>query len=86
MRNLDPLESGILGFAACLHLIVPPLTLVIQTVKNLPAMQETRVQSLEREDSLEEELAAHSSIVWRISRTEVSGGLHSMGLQSLRHD
>ena len=41
--------------------------LVVQTVKNLPAMQETQVQSLGREDLLEKEMATHSSILaWRI--------------------
>ena len=38
-------------------------SLVAQTVKNLPAMQETRVQSLGREDSVEKEMATHSSIL-----------------------
>ena len=43
------------------------VSLVAQTVKNLPAVQETRVQSLGREDPLEEEMATHSSILaWRI--------------------
>ena len=54
-------------------------------VKNLPAMQETRVQSLSREDSLEKGMATHSSILaWGIPWTEELGGLHSMGSQ-LRH-
>ena len=45
-------------------------------------MQEARVQSLGREDPLEEEMAAHSSILaWRIPPTEVVGGLQSMGSQ-----
>ena len=45
-------------------------------VKNLPAMQETWVRSLGREDSLEKEMATHSSIlVWRIPWTEEPGGL-----------
>ena len=52
--------------------------------KNPPAMQEpqeTRVQSLGREDILEEGVATHSSILaWRIPRTEESGGLQSVGL------
>ena len=52
-------------------------------VKNLPAIQESRVQSLGWEDSLEKEMATHSSILaWEISRTEEPGGLQSMGLQS----
>ena len=54
-----------------------------QTVKNLPAMQETQVRSLDQKDPLEKELATHSSILaWRIPRTEEPGGLQSMGLQS----
>ena len=55
-------------------------SLVGQTVKNLPAMQETWVRSLGREDPLEKEMATHSSIfAWRIiSRTEEFGGLQSM--------
>ena len=51
-----------------------------QLVKNLPAMQETQVQSLGEEDPLEEEMATHSSILaWRIPWTEEAGGLYSMG-------
>ena len=50
-------------------------------VKNLPAMQETQVQSLGREDPLEEEMATHSSILaWRIPWTEEPGGLQSIGI------
>ena len=49
-----------------------------QMVKNLPAMGETRVQSLDREDPLEEEMATHSSILaWRIPWIEEPGGLQS---------
>ena len=56
-------------------------------VKNLPAMQETLVQSLSREDPLEKGMATHSSILaWRISWTEEPGRLQSMGLQKVRHD
>ena len=51
-----------------------------QTVKNLPTIQETRVQSLGVEDPLEEEMATHSRILaWRVAWTEESGGLQSMG-------
>ena len=58
-----------------------------QTVKNLPAMQETWVQSLGWEDPLEEDMATHSSILaWRIPWTEEPGGLQSMGLQRVRHE
>ena len=56
---------------------------VFQSVKNLPAMQETWVQSLGWEDPLEKGKATHSSILaWRIPWTEEPGGLQSMGLQS----
>ena len=62
-------------------------SLVAQRVKRLPIMQETQVQSLVREDPLEEEMTIHSSIlVWRIPWTEEPGGLQSMGLQRVRHD
>ena len=55
-------------------------------VKNLPAMQETLVQSLGCEDPLKEGMAAHSSILaWRIPWTEEPGGLQSIGLQRVRH-
>ena len=58
-----------------------------QRVKNLPAIQETHVQSLGQEDPLEEGMATHSSIlVWRIPRTEEPNGLYSMGLQRVGHD
>ena len=51
-----------------------------QMVKNMPAMQETQVQSLGQEDPLEKEMATHSSILaWRIPRSEEPGRLQSMG-------
>ena len=50
-------------------------------VKNLPAMQETQVQSLGQEDPLEEEMATHSGILaWKVSHTDEAGGLQSMGI------
>ena len=56
-------------------------------VKNLPEMQEIRVQSLGREDPLEKEMATHSSILaWRIPRTEESGRLQSMESQRVGDD
>ena len=49
-------------------------------VKKLPAMQETRVRSLDWEDPLEKKMATHSSILaWKIPWTEEFGGLQSMG-------
>ena len=59
-------------------------------VQNLPAMQESQemqVQSLGREDPLEEGMATHSSILtWRIPWSEEPGGLQSMGSQRVKHD
>ena len=56
------------------------VSLVAQIVKNLPAMQESQVQSLGREDPLEKGMATHSSILaWRIPWTEEPGGLQPMG-------
>ena len=53
----------------------------------MPAMQETQIQSLGREDPLEKEMAAHSIILaQRIPWTEEPGGLQSMGSQRVRHD
>ena len=64
-----------------------PVSLVAQTVKNLPAMQEAWVRSLGQEDPLEEGMATHSSILaWRTPWTEEPGGLQSIGLQRVRHD
>ena len=75
---------------------VPPLqskrqkeeaSLPAQKVKNLPARQETRVQSLNQEDPLEKGMATHSNILaWRIPWKEGPGGLQSMGSQRVRHD
>ena len=56
-------------------------------VKNLPAMQETRLQFLGWNDALEKEMATHSRILaWRIPRSEEPGGLQSIGSQRVRHD
>ena len=57
---------------------------VAQTVKNLPAMQETQVQFLGWEGTLEKEMATQSSILaWRIPWTEQHGGLQSMESQKV---
>ena len=56
-------------------------SLVAQTVKHLPAMQETQVRFLGREDPLEKEMATHSStLAWKIPWTEEHDRLQSMGL------
>ena len=60
-------------------------SLVPQTVKSLPAMQETRVPSLGQEDALG--MATHSRIIaWEIPWMEEPGGLQSMGSQRVGHD
>ena len=73
--------------------ILPPFylplvaSLVAQTVKRLPAMQETQVQSLGREALLEKEMATHSSILaWKIPWMEEPGGLQFMASQRVGHD
>ena len=72
------------------RLSLPPFllwaSLVFQLVKNLPALQETRVQSPGWEDPLEKEMATHSNILaWRIPWTEEPGGLQSVGSQRVGH-
>ena len=58
-----------------------------QTVKDLPVMQETRVQNLGQEDPREKGMATHSSVLARgIPWTEEPGGLQSLGSQRARHD
>ena len=62
-------------------------SLVAQTVKRLPAMWESRVQSLGREDPLEEEMATHcSTLAWKIPWTEGPGRLQSVGSPRVGHD
>ena len=57
-------------------------SVIAQSIKNLPAMQETQVGSLGQEDPLEKEMATHSSILaWKIPWREEPGGLQSMGSQ-----
>ena len=56
-------------------------SLIAQSVKNLPAVQETQIRSLGHEDPLEKEMATHSSILaWAISWGDDPGGLQSLGL------
>ena len=69
------------------HLLVGMTSLVAQTVKCLPTMQETRVQSMGQEDLLEKEMATHSSILaWKTPWMEEPGWLLSMGSQRVGHD
>ena len=62
-------------------------SLVAQTARSLPAMREIRLRSLGGEDTLEKEMATHSSILdWRILWMEEPGRLKSMGSQRVGHD
>ena len=71
-----------LSYIFSYELVTSWASLLAQSVKNLPAIQETQVRSLGREDPSEEEMATHSSIlVWKIPWAEEPGGLQSMGSQ-----
>ena len=62
-------------------------SLAAQTVKNLPGVWETQVRSLGGEESLEKEMATHSStLAWKIPWTEEPGRLQSMGSLGVRHN
>ena len=62
-------------------------SLVAQTVKHLPTMRETHIQSLGGENPLEKEMAPHSStLAWRIPRMEEPGRLQSVGSKKARHN
>ena len=79
--RVNPLVHLLLYFSLVIF------SLVDQTVKNLPAVQETWVQYLGWEDPLEKEMVTHSSILaWKFSWTEEPGGLQSMGSQRVGHD
>ena len=68
---------------AALYMSIP----VAGTVKHLPAMRETRIQSLGQKDLLEKEMATHSSfLAWKIPWMEEPGRLQSMGSQRVGHD
>ena len=74
-------------WSCCNHLHIFFLSLVAHQVKNLPAMQETRVWSIGQEDALEKGMTTHSSILaWRIVWIEEPGGLQFMGSQRVSHD
>ena len=73
--------------AHCNSGVLRLVSLVAQTVKRLPAMRETRVQSISQKDPLEQEMATLSSILaWKIPWTEEPGRLQSMGSQRVGHD
>ena len=80
----SPLTFQKIGSENCLVLIkaFARASLIAQLVKSLPAMQETGIRFLGREDPLEKEMATHSSILaWRIPWMEEPGRLQSMGSQ-----
>ena len=84
---LLPLSSCFLVYFLVLVEHILWTSLVAQMVKNLPAMQETWVQSLGQEAPLQTGMATHSSILaWKIPWTEEPGRLQSMGLQRAGHD
>ena len=63
------------------------VSLVAETIKNLPAMQEMQVRSIGQKDPLGKGMATHSSVLaWRIPWTEEPGGLQSMALQRVGHN
>ena len=63
------------------------VSLVAPMAKDLSAMQETQVRSLDWKDPLEEEMATHPTLLtWRIPWTEEPGGLESVGLQRVGHN
>ena len=77
----DPMDCSTPGLPVLYQLL--KASLVTQRLNCLPAMQETWVRSLGREDPLEKEMATHSSILaWKIPWLEEPGGLQSTGLQS----
>ena len=79
----DPLEKNMVTHFS----ILVRTSLVAQTVKRLPTMRETWVQSLGQEDLLEKEMATHSSILaWKIPWMEEPGRLQFMGSQRVGHD
>ena len=82
LQTLPPEETGFI-FVNCLCWV----SLVAQIIKCLPAVQDTRVQSLGQEDPLQKGMATHSNtLAWKIPWTEEPGGLQSMGLQRVGHD
>ena len=96
VHSITESDSTEVTLHACMHheflktvLLMRP-SLIAQSVKNLPAVQETQemqVQSLGQEDPLEAGMATHFSILaWRIPWTEEPGGLQSMRSQRVKHN
>ena len=80
-------KSRLTGMGVLLKYVTIRASLVAQTVKNMPTMQDTTVRFLGWENPLEKGMATHSSILaWRIPWTEEPGGLQSIGSQRFGHD
>ena len=80
------MEESKLLFLSVTHLLLTT-SLIAQSVKNLPAMQETQVRFLGQEDPLEKKMATHSRILaWRIPWTAKPGRLQSIASQRVEHD
>ena len=90
MRNsgLDETQTGMkIAWRNSSNLRYTGASLVAQRLKRLPGMRKTPVRSLDQEDPLEKEMAAHSStLAWKIPWAEEPGRLQSMGLQRVGHD
>ena len=89
--DLEKAEESLFSWASkSLQLVTAAMKLkgtVVQTVKNLPAMKKTRVQSLGQKEPLEKGMAIHSNILaWRTPWTEEPGGLQSVGSQRAGHN
>ena len=86
-NHITPISASAVTSSLTIILTSCFTSLVAKTVKNLPAMQETWLQSLGWEDLLEKEMATHSSVLaWRVPWTEEPGGLQSFGSQRVRHN
>ena len=80
-------KSRLTGMGVLLKYVTIRASLVAQTVKNMPTMQDTTVRFLGWENPLEKGMATHSSILaWRIPWTEEPGGLQSIGSQRVGHN
>ena len=87
VKDMEVDYPGLSGWIPNAIISVLRASLVAQTVKHLPGMQETRLRSLGWEDPLEREMASHSStLAWRIPGTEEPGRLQSMESQRVRRD
>ena len=85
--NLCEMRTNKLELLIKIDLCVITSLVAAQTVKCLPTMQETQVQSLGQEDPLEKEMAPHcSTLAWKIPWTEEPGRLQLMGSQRVRHN